>query len=540
MDDMARMQGTSAEVARGVHPEVAALGNVLTEMFNRLGVSQAAYARRVHLDKSVVSRYFSGKRLATQEFIDRLIQEVGEAAGAPVQEHVKEFMRRRRLSALQAIDPAEYELESLRGDLALSRRECERALRQVDGLHLLLEKKEQEVRNLSSDITRLQLDWAYERRSTGQEIVGSHGGEQKFESTAQSLMQEIEELKHQLGSARQLHEEAESRCEALKMSVLSLEEELAIQQSGSAAREVLIGDFIDQISVLLDEQQDVEASKDLSEASWSRSVEEVSKLLNWLQMRDLSLSTRFISDVTRFRSFEEVLSFGAFVARSNPSLVARFIEEFSPRVNHQNISKVCAEWRNVGVSDPWGDTGETSLADYALARAIFSGTPDREAVIRLLESVDSKSRFSTTLLTLDRISTPAAVRGGNWPVIPMSLIHMGWDDLAAGLIARYCQYSTHEEYWLSEGLRRMDEESTLRLLNFSASVKNRFVNKGIATRPVEPVCLPLGDRLMREAVSSQNFSLVEKFIQSVSEHGSMDVLRTAETGEMLWERYLGR
>ncbi|WP_159046656.1 helix-turn-helix domain-containing protein, partial [Streptomyces sp. XY413] len=507
---MARMQGTSGEVARGVHPEVAALGNVLTEMFNRLGVSQAAYARRVHLDKSVVSRYFSGRRLATQEFIDRLIQEVGEAAGAPVQEHVKEVIRKRRLFALQAIDPAEYELESLRGDLALSRRECERALRQVDGLHLLLEKKEQEVRDLSSDITRLQLDWADERRSTGQEIVGNYGSQQEFESTAQSLMQEIEELKHQLDSARRLHQEAESRCEGLKMSVISLEEELATQQSGSAARDVPIENFIDQISALLDEKQDVEAGKDLTEASWGRSIEDVNKLFNWLQMMDRTLSVRFISDVIRFRTFGEVLHFGALVTRIRPSFVDFLTEEVSLRINQQNISRVCTEWRDVGVSDAWGS--ETSLADYALEHVIASVGPEREDVIRLLGAIDSKSRFSTTARTLHRISNPGTVRGGNWPVIPMSLIHMGWDELAAGLIAQYCQNPTQEDSWLSEGLMRMDEESILFLLRFSASVNNRFVNRRISTRPVEPVCLPLGDRLMREAVKSQDFSLVEKFM----------------------------
>ncbi|MER6203800.1 helix-turn-helix domain-containing protein [Streptomyces sp. NPDC001586] len=535
MNDVVRTQGTSGEVARGVHPEVAALGNVLTEMFNKLGVSQAAYARRVHLDKSVVSRYFSGKRLATQEFIDRLIHEVGQAARTPVQEHVKEVMRKRRLSALQVIDPAEYELESLRGDLALSRRECERALRQVDGLHLLLEEKEREVRDLSVNISRLQLDWAEERRSTGQEIA--HGRQQEPESTAHALMREIEELKLQLAAAQQLHREAESHCEALRMDVISLEEELAAQQPESKAQDVPVGQFIHQITAMLDEQQNVEASKDLSEASWSRPIGEVKELFNWLQKTNYPLGRRFISDVSRFRPLEEVLSFGTSVARIEPSLAADVASELSHRINPENISQVCSAWRDVSVKrDPWNDT---VLADLVLDSAIRIQNSHREGVIRLLSAIGSEAQFPTTVYSAGVLSGIAISYKDSWPVIPLSLIHMGWSELAASVIGESFGYHVPEEetLLLSRGLNRMDRESISLLLNFAASVSNRFVNFIVETRPVEPICLPFGDRLMKEAVMSQNFSLVDKFLKAVSEHGSIDVLRTANSGEMLWARY---
>ncbi|MFF4428082.1 helix-turn-helix domain-containing protein [Streptomyces sp. NPDC001513] len=61
-------------------PEVAELGNMLTDLFNALGVSQRAYAVRVHLDPSAVSRFLRGQRVATEDFVDRLIREVGQSA----------------------------------------------------------------------------------------------------------------------------------------------------------------------------------------------------------------------------------------------------------------------------------------------------------------------------------------------------------------------------------------------------------------------------------------------------------------------------
>ncbi|MEU7297171.1 helix-turn-helix transcriptional regulator [Streptomyces exfoliatus] len=117
MTEVARTQGAqggASGIERGEVPEVAALGTVLTGLFTRLGIPQSQYAHRVHLDKSAVSRYLSGRRLAPQEFIDRLVREVEEHVGAPLQLEAKEAIRGQRLEALRVCNPAELSSPTLK------------------------------------------------------------------------------------------------------------------------------------------------------------------------------------------------------------------------------------------------------------------------------------------------------------------------------------------------------------------------------------------------------------------------------------------
>lgn len=175
MGELARGQGRASDVERGEVPEVAAVGIVLTKLFNTLGVTQSAYAHRVHRDKSSVSRYLSGSRLATQEFIDRLIQEVEAHAGAPLQSEVKAAVRQQRLAALAVINPSEYQLEVLREELERARRDWRRAQRQVEGLQLLLERTEREAEDRASEVSQLQLDWSAERRAAERDQLQLRG-----------------------------------------------------------------------------------------------------------------------------------------------------------------------------------------------------------------------------------------------------------------------------------------------------------------------------------------------------------------------------
>ncbi|MGW7328438.1 hypothetical protein ACWGIU_07465 [Streptomyces sp. NPDC054840] len=59
---------------------------------------------------------------------------------------------------------------------------------------------------------------------------------------------------------------------------------------------------------------------------------------------------------------------------------------------------------------------------------------------------------------------------------------MGWGELAAGVIAGYCgRTDSEDEFWLSSGLSKMDEDAISLLLKFAASVNSRFVNVNVAT-----------------------------------------------------------
>ncbi|MCZ0981683.1 hypothetical protein O1L60_29805 [Streptomyces diastatochromogenes] len=212
MTEVARTQGSSSEIERGEVPEVAALGNALKELFTRLGISQSQYAYRVHLDKSAVSRYLAGRRVAPQDFIDRLVQEIEDHLGAPLQLEAKEALRGRRLEALRVCSPDEFRLEALRDELARSRRDAERAHRTIEALNALLDKKEAEARDAADDLTRLRLDWGAERAALAR--------------AREDLLRQVARLRQDLQDAEHLRAEAERQTRELRDHVLGLEEEL--------------------------------------------------------------------------------------------------------------------------------------------------------------------------------------------------------------------------------------------------------------------------------------------------------------------------
>ncbi|WP_338492697.1 hypothetical protein [Streptomyces sp. SJL17-4] len=293
MTEVARTQGSSSEMERGGVAEVAALGNVLTGLFKRLDIPQAQYAHRVHLDKSVVSRYLSGRRIAPQDFLDRLVQEVEEHIGAPLQPEAKEALRGQRLEALRVCNPDEFRLESLRDELARSRRDADRAHRNIEALHALLDRKEAEARDVAEDLTRLRLDWGTERAALAR--------------AQEALLRQVDQLRQDLRDAEHLREEAERHGLELRETVLRLEEELSRTGTGDLPLEA----FKSRLMVLRKEARFPEASRELSEAAWSRSLEEVMELMHWLG----DDAETFAVDVARLRPLEDVLALAPEVAR---------------------------------------------------------------------------------------------------------------------------------------------------------------------------------------------------------------------------------
>uniref|UniRef100_UPI00358FA86C helix-turn-helix domain-containing protein n=1 Tax=Streptomyces sp. NRRL B-24572 TaxID=1962156 RepID=UPI00358FA86C len=292
MTEVARTRGSSSEIERGEVPEVAALGNVLKELFNRLGISQNQYAYRVHLDKSAVSRYLSGRRVAPQDFIDRLVQEIEDHLGAPLQLEAKEALRGRRLEALRVCSPDEFRLESLRDELARSRRDTERAHRNIEALNALLDKKEAEARDVADDLTRLRLDWGAERSALAR--------------AREDLLRQVARLRQDLQDAEALRAEAERQTRELRDHVLDLEEEL----SRSAVGDLPLDMLKSRLLAMWEEERFPEAARELTEAAWSRPVEEVIELSDWLEERGAAMTPEtFVADAGRLRPLEEALAF---------------------------------------------------------------------------------------------------------------------------------------------------------------------------------------------------------------------------------------
>ncbi|WP_328925604.1 hypothetical protein OG429_13725 [Streptomyces sp. NBC_00190] len=398
MSELARNETASAAMERGSIPEVAALGNVLTGLFNTLGVSQAAYAHRVHLDKSAVSRYLSGKRLPPQAFIDRLLMEVQEHRESPVQEQVKEAIRQQRLRALQVTNPGEFELESLREDLLRSQRTVKMARRQIEALHDLLEKREQQISDLSSEFEQARIDWVAEVGSRGV-AARWNGDPEHAASEYDRLREEVARLRDDLRVVQGQREEAEGRSRELKSQVLRLEEELAKELSGVGDQVPLMA-FQEQLEALIVAENSVGVSLELSDAGRTRSYADLIHTYRWLEdYKRKRLSREFFTEVAKFRPIEDVEAFGADLLKRHSEELDRFLEVVVARVSGYELSYLFGKWsqRTVGEGAQlqFGrDVLPTSLSDILLA-SLLRHAHELDSVRSVLMAVHESDRFDS-------------------------------------------------------------------------------------------------------------------------------------------------
>lgn len=425
MTEVARTQGSSSDVERGEVPEVAALGNALKELFTRLGISQSQYAYRVHLDKSAVSRYLAGRRVAPQDFIDRLVQEIEDHVGAPLQLEAKEALRGRRLEALRVCSPDEFRLESLRDELARSRRDTERAHRNIEALHALLDKKEAEARDVADDLTRLRLDWGAERSALAR--------------AQEDLRRQVERLREDLQDAEALREEAERQTRELRDHVLELEEEL----SRTAVGDLPLDTFKSRLLALWEEERFPEAARELTEAAWSRPLEDVVNLLKWLEDSAAETTAEmFVADVARMRPLQDALGFAEEVVGTGQSRIRdAWAPALAARVTDRNAAVVYQGLRS-------------TQGDHVLGEALRRVTSDEEAVMLLvaaLAGTSSPGRLTRVsgALVRERGRDRKALR------VLVGLTEAGRPDVAARLLA--CFLRTHRFVRLAQRVGSLDD-----------------------------------------------------------------------------------
>ncbi|MEU0028058.1 hypothetical protein [Streptomyces sp. NPDC006335] len=278
-----------------------ALGNALTELFNTLEMSQSAYALRVHQDKSTVSRFLRGKKVASQDFIDRLVREVERRRAIPIKPEARKRLDQLRLAAVRETDAAVYELEVLRAEMGRSHREVDRLARQQEALHLLLERREAEFRAVRGELAQIQQDW---RDEVALRMRREADGERS------SLAEEVTRLRADLAEATALRGHAERRCEDLERRVREMEEELAARGSDTPGA-LPLPVLKERLNVLWETGKSQEAGRELTEAAQGRSVEELVELVTWLDERgDSARRNRLAEEVAHTRSVEVVAEFG--------------------------------------------------------------------------------------------------------------------------------------------------------------------------------------------------------------------------------------
>ncbi|MFF1412332.1 hypothetical protein ACFVX6_21610 [Streptomyces sp. NPDC058289] len=346
---MARSAASSAATERGEVPEVATLGNTLTGLFKTLGVSQEAYAVRVALDAATVSRFLRGRRVATEDFIGRLIREAEHKLGAPLKEEAKAEVHRQRLAALQATNPSGYELECLRHEMMRSQRTIARLTRQEEALHDLLAKREAEVLSVRGELDSLNRDWSADLTAATRREVELRTALDEYTTVRDTLLAEIARLRADLADTSALRADAETRCRDLEDRVLAMEEELAELQRDDGG----------PIGVLMERLEgfrsggDVRAlGRELADVAWARPAEEIVVVLQWLgEAREHSRGESLLSDVAQARSLDVVTEIGDVMMRGpfSVTFISRLVRSAARFRSVPELAVLHRHWH----SEPW-------------------------------------------------------------------------------------------------------------------------------------------------------------------------------------------
>ncbi|MFF7313444.1 helix-turn-helix domain-containing protein [Streptomyces sp. NPDC008137] len=474
---MARNSGNSSELERGEVPELAELGTTLRELFNTLGISQRQYAKRIGVDPSVVSRAFGGRRMPTKHFIEQLISEVEAERGGSVTPAAREAIHAKWLTALKETDPSEFRLESLRVELARSRRDTERANRNVEALHLLLQQREAQAQDAARELAQLQLDWSAERAEAAGARDASGGEQASLSASREVLLREIEQLKRDLLEAERLRSEAEEHSRELRERVLRLEEELAERGSaGGVPLEVFKG----QLLTMWEEESFPEASRDLTEAAWSRPLDEVLDLMTWLSRRkDREHVSALVSDVGRLRPARDVLRIAAELlagASGPPGAVLgdtvvqdAWVMAVASRITESNVAGYYHEL--LALEGPSGPLG-----DRMLNAAVRRATTPSEALGLITAALAGEEPSGAALpLTIGAVAAPyrVAVDPGFPFHVMAGLLKAGMNDMAGAVMVRVSRQDSPklrpaapvaQRFHL--GLRELDEQALRDLFAF--------------------------------------------------------------------------
>ncbi|MGW3952962.1 hypothetical protein ACWEKM_19035 [Streptomyces sp. NPDC004752] len=467
MSEVARSSGNSSEAERGEMPELAALGTMLRSLFNTLDISQRQYACRVHLDASVVSRYLSGRRISPRHFVDRLISEVEAERGSSVTPEVREKIETTWLTALKACDPDAFRLENLRTDLTRSRRDAERAHRTVEALQLLLEQKESQVHEVGRELVRLQADWAADRANAARTEIESQRERESVTASRDALLREIENLKNDLREAERLRSEAEEHSRELREQVLRLEADLAERgPAGEAPVDVLKA----QLERMWGEENFPEATRELTEAAWSRPVDELVELSLWLMETYGSWRLApFMADIGRLRPVDDVLNVVRRMSDYDRLLLGdhALANAIASRITLRNVAAFCRGLAELG---PAG----MDLWDNALTEVVVGADTASYAVDLILQVLTVQE--STGLFRAAVREAVGLYLQDSFPyLVAVGLFEAGRPDAAEVVLdvvvsfARIARDSAEEAGRLYRGLQELDERSLRTLFVFIAA-----------------------------------------------------------------------
>ncbi|MEX2985269.1 hypothetical protein [Streptomyces sp. C36] len=212
----------------GLAPESRALAQALRDLFSGLGISERRYAARRSYDSSTISRYLSGQRLPPWEFVLHLLHDVAEERGTVPTVETTRMLRARHMAALKAGKSPSHKVQLLEQQLALADQEARRVSARERVLEDALRDREHRIRDLQLQFRQLQ--------ATSEPAMTDDAPDDERER----LQDEIRQLTEELERTRELHRQAESRCDRLERQLAESErrtdrpDALAAPGSGAA------------------------------------------------------------------------------------------------------------------------------------------------------------------------------------------------------------------------------------------------------------------------------------------------------------------
>ncbi|MER5916325.1 helix-turn-helix domain-containing protein [Streptomyces sp. NPDC001982] len=411
-------EGRRSEVELSTLPEVAALATELTTLFKDLGLTQQEYAIRTNFDKSYVSRFLKGRRVATVEFIERLLQEVEKRRGVPITDQTRVRLFDLRFAALRAYDPELYRLECLRHEVDKTQRDVKRLLLHQEALENLLERREKESENFRKELQQLNSDWVADRVASEASMLLAVGENQRLQDERDTLREEILKLKEELRLTVDQKNCAEKRCAELEGRVAAVERRMAEELEKEGIDE--LGPPVKYLQARILELSEVSPSavyRELSECALSRASRDIAQLYAWLkrEMRRRDFAEELLIDYCRQRTADRVAQLVLDVEDIGVQSEAKpFGGPIANDISRRTYAELL-EFSRILVSGRDGKSGESQfvhLAAPASAWLLYGHSPRRIShLLSIIEELISLGEKGAAILVTQRVGARAVRRG---------------------------------------------------------------------------------------------------------------------------------
>ncbi|MFF2073747.1 response regulator [Kitasatospora sp. NPDC058162] len=218
--------GNLQPLSPDLNEECRAFAEALRSLFAGLwpAVSVRRYSSRRHLSPGALSRYLSGQRIPSWQFVQDLLTDVGADRGSVATPETIELLRSLHTAAQETSASVGHAVQQLQFQLAEADRLSRRSAAHSDVLGDALLDKNHRIADLELRLNQLESDWARER-ARADEIALYSGDHADLLLEKQHLEKEVARLENELGEALRRQLAAEARCELLERQLVVAEQQ---------------------------------------------------------------------------------------------------------------------------------------------------------------------------------------------------------------------------------------------------------------------------------------------------------------------------